>query len=368
MRFLIITILGFLMVMESAFAARDDNYDRLQHALITYQDYTREGSWVTLPQGVTLKPGMSDTRVPLLQKRLAQQHLLKNIKSTILYDKELAAAVMRFQSMHGIKPDGIIGKQTITALNVPLGVRINQISRNMDRLLQMPDDLGVRYILINIPSFELLAVDNGIPAFNMKIIVGKPSRQTPIFSSIITNVIFHPYWHVPASIAYDKLPKIKKDPSYLKRSGFIVLDKGGQAVSPSSINWNSVGKGNFPYTLRQNPGPHNALGNVRFSILNNMDIYMHGTPEQHLFASDSRAKSSGCIRVERPLQLTHFVLQDSPEWNAPRIDEMYLERKKTETALLPTPLPVHILYFTSWVDQYGQLQFRDDIYGLDSHH
>jgi L,D-transpeptidase YcbB len=366
----IIKTLGFCLILylmpgASTVQAETHQAKQLGQALAFYEQQARYGEWSRIPPGVTIRPGMEDKRIPLLRKRLTQQQLYFGITSSTVYDTELVTAVQNFQEMHGLEAKGIVGKQTIEALNVPLSKRIKQLQINKQRWELLPEHSADRYILVNIAGFTLSAIENGKEVLAMKIISGKPNRKTPLFSSVITDVTFHPYWHVPTSIAKDKLEKIQKDPSYLRSHGFSALDQNGTIVPLSSINWSTVTKDHFPYLLRQAPGDRNALGKIRFSIDNTMDIYMHGTPEQKLFSQTKRAESSGCIRVEFPLQLAHFVMNDIPDWPPSRIYKIYNYSSKTVKVPLPKPLAVHIMYFTSWVDSSGKLQFRNDVYGLD---
>jgi len=344
---------------------KPSEYYQLGKALAAYNAMAKQGEWIQIPSGPILRPGVHDPRISLVRLRLTQQDLITNAGSSTFYDNDLLNIVLKFEAMHGLKQDGLIGKNVIDALNVPLAMRIKQISLNMERWHNVPDDLGERHININIPDFELQAIDHDKPVLEMRVIIGKSVKQTPIFSSIITDVIFHPYWHVPNSIAREKLATIQQDPSYLKLHNFKVFDSGGGVINPDAVQWNAISKWHFPYRLRQEPGDMNALGKIRFSIQGDQDIYMHGTPEQKLFAKNLRAESSGCIRVENPLELAYFVLQDMPHWPASRIENIYNNKPITTKAVLPKPLPIHILYMTSWVDKNGQIQFRDDIYGLD---
>ena len=338
---------------------------QLEEALTNYRAMASKEMWVEIPQGRVVTPGMSDPRIVKLRKRLTQEHFLKNAGSGTIYDKSLQEAVKQFQNTHGITPDGVINKKTIAALNVPLSRRIVQIAINIERWKSLPDRLGERYIMVNIAGFQLQAIDHDKSVLTMRIIAGKPTRKTPVFMSVISDVVFHPYWHVPRDLAVDKLPLIRKDPNYLSKHEFVVLDRSGHRVVPEEVDWNAVSKSHFPYSLRQNPGDLNALGKIRFSLVNPMDIYMHGTPEQKLFSHKVRAESSGCIRVEDPLKLAYFVLDNMKRWNPERIEKVYAGEQKTLQVPLQTPLPIYILYFTSWVDPQGQLQFRDDIYGWD---
>lgn len=281
-----------------------------------------------------------------------------------LYGPALVMAVKRFQNRHGLEPDGVVGKQTVAAMNVPVEERIRQIVLNMERWRWLPEDLGDRYILVNIAGFKLTLVDSGAVWDRMRVAVGKPYRRTPVFSDRIRYLEFNPYWTVPYSIATrDLLPKIKKNPGILKVKGYELL-RDGKSVAPETINWSSLSRKNFPYTLRQKPGPKNALGRVKFMFPNQFAVYLHDTPGRQVFGHASRAFSSGCIRLARPIDLAEQVLRDTPDWNRERIDAV-LETGKRTVVNLAKRLPVHLTYSTAWSGEGGTINFRPDIYGRD---
>jgi murein L,D-transpeptidase YcbB/YkuD len=281
-----------------------------------------------------------------------------------VYDPALVMAVKRFQKRHGLEPDGVVGKQTVAAMNVAVEERIRQIVLNMERWRWLPEDLGDRYILVNIAGFKLTLVDSGAVWDRMRVAVGKPYRRTPVFSDRIRYLEFNPYWTVPYSIATrDLLPKIKKNPGILKVKGYELL-RDGKSVAPETINWSSLSRKNFPYTLRQKPGPKNALGRVKFMFPNQFAVYLHDTPGRQVFGHASRAFSSGCIRLARPIDLAELVLRETPGWKRERIDAV-LETGKRTVVNLAKRLPVHLTYSTAWSGEGGTINFRPDIYGRD---
>ncbi len=270
----------------------------------------------------------------------------------------------RFQKWHGLAVDGVVGPATLAALNVSVEKRIRQIEVNLERWRWLPQELGARHILVNIAGFELNVIENGQPVMTMRVVMGKEERPTPVFSGALTYLVVCPYWQVPSTIAVkDKLPQIRKDPGYLTRKKIKVF-QGGEAINPRTINWSEVTAKNFNYRFRQDPGPKNALGRVKFVFPNPFSVILHDTPDRELFTRNVRTFSSGCIRVEKPIELAEYVMHGDPQWTREKIlatINKWVER----TVWLPEPIPVHLLYFTAWVDAEGMTHFRDDIYGRD---
>ncbi len=324
-----------------------------------------------LPHNSKLKLGGRSPNVIILRRILGTLGDLPRGEMTAsdLFDTQLEYAVKQFQRRHGQEDDGIIGPKTLRALNTSPKDRLQKIDIALERWRWMPRNPGRRYIRVNIPGFELEAVENGRIAVHSPIIVGLAYRETPVFSAPMTGVIFNPSWHVPKSIAVkDKLKKIRRDPSYLTRGGYVVYRSLGggryQRVSPHSVNWSGLSRSYFPYKLRQVPGRNNALGQIRFTILNNFRVFLHDTSRPQLFEKAVRTFSSGCIRVKKPVELAQFVFNDNVKWSrAAILQEM--EGNKTKHVNFQKRLPVHVTYFTTWVDQSGRPHFVDDIYGQD---
>ena len=330
-----------------------------------------------MPGGQPLELGTADPAVTILRRRLVLQgYLERSHQFGAVFDEPLDAAIRNFQMHHGLVVDGKVGRRTLEALNVPVRDRIRQIILNMERWRWLPDDLGQTHIRVNIAGFYLRLYEETQLVMEMPVIVGKPYRKTPVFSSVITDLTFHPYWHVPVKIAYlNIIPEIVKDTGYLQREEFEVLQSGPDGRQkvverPEALPWKSFLQGDFNYKLRQKPGRTNALGHLRFNIRNDFGIYMHGTPNQELFADVTRAASSGCIRVEDPLKLAKYILKGNPAWPESRIDEVYsqfetINNPKPVMVALVEPVPVHILYWTVWGEGDDHLYFRNDIYGRD---
>ncbi len=345
-------------------------YRGLRGALARYRGIAAEGGWPTVPGGRTLALGASGPRVALLGRRLATTGDLAVIGAApARFDAELAEAVAAFQRRHGLDPDGIVGAATRRALNRPVQDRIRQILVNMARWRPVPEGLGRRHILVNVAGFELKVMSDGQPVVEMGVVVGRPYRQTPNFSSTMTRVVFNPYWNVPRSIAVaDILPRIRRDAGHLAARGIRVLGRrGGRTfeIDPARVDWSRLGPDRFPYRLRQEPGPMNALGRVKFIFPNAHAIYLHDTPDRELFSQSVRAFSSGCIRLEKPLELAAYLLAGDPRWSVPAIEAALADGER-RTARLSEPVPVHFTYSTAWVAGGGAVHFRKDIYGRDA--
>jgi murein L,D-transpeptidase YcbB/YkuD len=244
---------------------------------------------------------------------------------------------------------------------------VQQILVNMERWRWMPEDLGERHVLVNMAGFELDFVENGNPVLNMRVVVGRPYRQTPAFTGRISYLQFHPYWTVPRIIAVeDLLPKFSENPDQLVKDGYRLFDgpDDDSEIDPASVDWFSLGRHNFPYRLRQDPGPKNALGRVKFMFPNRFAIYMHDTPSRSLFERSVRSFSSGCIRVEKPIELAVRLLENKKGWDLDRINAA-IDSGETMTVGLPAPIPVHLTYLTAWTAEDGEIHFRGDLYGRD---
>ena len=289
--------------------------------------------------------------------------------ATALFDERLAAAVARFQRRHGLNDDGAVGPTTLSALNVPVEHRIEQIILNMERWRWMPDDLGRRYIQVNMAGFGLEVIEDGWPVMAMRVVVGRPYRRTPVFSARMTYMVINPTWNVPASIAKrDYLPKLRRNPGRVAEHQIRVFDSWNgrtREVDPRKIDWSRVSASRFPYMLRQDPGHQNALGRIKFMLPNPFSIYLHDTPSVQLFEREVRTFSSGCIRLQEPFALADYLMKDSTQWSSTRIQEEIVSGRTTNVGL-PAAIPVHFTYSTAWVDAEGELHFHGDIYGRDA--
>ncbi len=348
-------------------------YNKLRERLNDYIDIAEYGGWPQIPAGRTLKKGMRDSRVNQLRTRLMMTSGALDASKTIqndYFDQNLETAIRQFQRQHGLREDGLVGPPTLKELNTPVEVRICQIAVNLDRLRWLPSELGYRHILINIPDFNLEVVEDNNTVMNVRAIVGKTKTRTNLLSSRITYLELNPYWRVPKSIAgAEFLPKLKKNPQYISGKNMKVFSMGNQAkpISPGSVNWSRVSASNFPYLLRQEPGPGNPLGRVKFVFSNECDIYIHDTPTRSLFGQNRRSFSHGCIRIEKPVDLAVYLLQgqQNDHWTSKNI-QAEIRKGKNKTLKLPEPVPVHIVYETVWTDREGNLNFRPDIYNIDN--
>ncbi len=335
------------------------------------EEIVARGGWPQVPQGPTLRQGDTDQRVPLLRKRLIASRDLKKDSSPTkknVYNEELHAAVKKFQEKHGLEVDGIVGPQTYGALNTSAEERHRQILLNLERWRWLPREWDDRYVLVNTAAFHLDAWKNHEKALSMRVIVGKDAQRTPVFSGQMTYLEINPYWHVPRSIAVNEyLPKLKANPGFAAANGFQLLQGSGrdyQEIDPRTVDWSTVTPRNFRWFMRQSPGPKNALGRIKFIFPNHFHVYLHDTPQRHLFQRNHRAFSHGCIRIEKPLELAELLLADDPSWTRERIDTI-VNSGRRRVVMLPEPWTVHIYYWTAWVDEYGETQFRKDLYEKD---
>jgi murein L,D-transpeptidase YcbB/YkuD len=344
-------------------------YGRLKTALVMYRGLAERGGWPVIPGNGRLEKGMKSDRVPMLRSRLkVTGEMPAPADATIdLFDEAVEEAVKRFQLSHGLLDDGIVGARTLRALNVPVEKRVRQIELNLERWRWLPQNLGNPYIMVNIAGYGLEVVENESPVLTMKIVVGTAFQKTPVFSGKMTYVEMNPYWNVPHSIATEEtLEKIRENPGFFAKENMRIFTAGqnGEAVNPASIDWSALSENNFPYRLRQEPGPRNPLGRIKFMFPNKHSVYLHDTSDPQLFRKERREFSHGCIRIEKPMEMAAFVMRGSKEWPIEKIKAV-LKTKETTVANLPAPIPVHILYFTAWGNGDGTTHFLEDIYRRD---
>jgi len=352
---------------------RTPQYARLVKALADYRAIEARGGWKPVPTGPTLKPGMTDPRLANVRERLMVTGDLKEMGAKpAFYDKALIAAVKRFQFRHGLNEDGNIGKGTLAAMNIPVDVKIRLQVLNLERRRWMPPDLGDQYIFVNIADQHLKWVtrantEKPKTIFVSRVVVGKRYHQTPVFSGTMSFARVNPHWNVPQSIARkEMLPKLKRDPGYLTRNHFLLLTRpidNDSAVDPHSVDWASMSRSNFPYFIRQSPGPWNALGRIIFMFPNPHNIFIHDTTSRSLFARERRYFSHGCIRIQQPIKFGEMVLAPN-DWDRKRIEETVKTREELQINL-KRRLPVHITYLTAWSNKDGTHHFRPDIYKRD---
>jgi murein L,D-transpeptidase YcbB/YkuD len=341
-------------------------YKKLREALDKYEQFLKAGDWPPLPPGPMIRAGEQHESLPLLRQRLAREgdYTADEIIEQTLYDPDLEQAVKHFQRRYGLKVDGVIGPDTRKALNVSLPTRIEQLKLNMERWRWMPREMEERYLLVNTAAFELQFIERQQAKLKMRVINGRRDRTTPAFKSRLTHVVFNPYWTVPYRIAVkDLLPKQLADPAYFSEQQIEVfqrIDGENVLVDPESIDWTQYSESYFPFLLRQQPGPKNALGRLKFQSPNRFDIYLHDTPSRSLFQKPVRTFSSGCIRLEDPKRLAAMVMDTEEATIVEKIDN-----NETTQEPVRNRLPIYVVYLTAWMDENGTVHFRDDVYGKD---
>ncbi|WP_422375858.1 L,D-transpeptidase family protein [Roseibium sp.] len=345
-------------------APQSDNYARLKRRLAQFREKAADGGFTPVPDGDVLKPGMDDPRIAVLRQRLIEEDIPGAADhSGEAYDGALVEAVKTFQEYHGLATDGVIGKNTLAKLNIPLQEKLIQMELNMERRRWMRDDLGAFYIFSNLADQNLKVVRNGKTIHTARVVVGKPYHATPVFSDQLEYVEINPFWNVPYSIATKEyLPKLKQNASALSGKQIRVFQDGTE-ITPTQVAWNSYSGGNFPFRLRQDPGDGNALGRIKFMFPNRFNIYIHDTPSKSLFSRAERAFSHGCIRVSNPFKLADVLLADV---NAnPGHWETIRDSEKRTVIKPAAPIEVHLTYLTAWMNKDGSTHFRKDIYGRD---
>jgi murein L,D-transpeptidase YcbB/YkuD len=371
----------------------DPDYDRLRARLPEYLRLARSGAWAeALPEGPSLEQGDRSERVVALRRRLAAMGDLEPATEAAagagadgaqvaanevardlaglaagdpaLFDEQMRGAVERFQARHGLNTDGIVGPATRAALNRDPAKRARQIAVNLERLRWLDRDPARRHIVVNLAGFEMALVEGGKRVFVSRVAVGKtPRHRTPEFSDELEHMVVNPTWFVPRSIATEEiLPKLRENPDYLAERNMRLANS---PVDPSVIDWRFVTPATFPGSIRQGPGPGNALGKVKFMFPNGHAIYLHDTPQKHLFRKDRRTFSHGCVRVQEPFELARRLLEPQVEDPAAYFRRM-VESGREIYVHLEEHVPVHITYRTAWVDADGADQFRGDVYERDA--
>lgn len=354
-----------------ALAPQNRHYRGLRRALSVYRGADEKGGWDMIPPGPTIKPGMQDERLPLIRSRLiATKDLVPDgANSSPFYDEKVRIAVENAQSRYGLEADGVIGKMTLQVLNVPARARIDQIIINMERWRRFEHDPDGVQIIVNLAGFDLKVFEDGSLVMRMPVAVGRPFRRTPIFNGQMSYLEFSPTWTVPPTILkQDILPKLLKDPTYLSQKGMEVYDGWGQnsrMLNSEAVDWRALGSTAMSYRFVQPPGPTNALGGVKFMFPNAHSIYLHDTPDRGIFRKARRDFSSGCIRVQKPAALAAYLLRDKTEWTEAAIKSA-MAQSKPQRVHLTTQVPVRLTYSTVWIEEGGDIHFRDDIYDRDA--
>lgn len=342
-------------------------YRRLQRALAEHRRIQAMGGWPRIPAGPTLEPGMREPRIATLRQRLIRSGDLpaESAADPNLYDAALEKAVQHFQHRHGLQTDGRVGPQTLASLNVPVEARIETLRVNLERARWVLHDLPPEFLIVDIAGFEAAYLRDRKVVWSSRAVVGQPYRKTPVFRSKITHLVLNPSWTIPPTILRDDvLPAVQRDPSYLRQRRITVLDANGRMVDPATVDWRRYRGPDFPYSLRQEPGPDNALGRIKFMFPNPYFVYLHDTPSRDLFREPARAFSSGCIRIERPFELAALLLQDERRWTVAQL-QAAADTGMTRTLRVPQPPPVLLLYWTAVVDDQGLVHFRHDLYERD---
>jgi murein L,D-transpeptidase YcbB/YkuD len=346
-------------------------YQYLVRGLADYRAAAEKGGWPEITEGPTMQLGDRSSRVRELQNRLKASGELVPLADSDpeLFDSQVRDAVIAFQKRHGLVEDGAVGPATLTALNVPVERRIQQIRASLERSRWVFEDLHRirdRLVLVNIASAEVTVLQGREFVWRRRAQIGKPYRQTPVFRDEIEYLVFNPTWTVPPTILReDVLPKLVVDPSgYLTENNMELLGRDGHVVDVADVDWAAAGPENFPYIVRQRPGPWNPLGMVKFIFPNPYFVFLHDTPSRELFERAERAFSSGCVRVEDSLMLAELVMNDPDRWNRAAFQEI-LDSGKPRTIHLEKPAPIFLVYLTADPELDGNIRFFNDIYGRD---
>ncbi len=352
-------------------APASGGYRRLRLALARYQAMEQAGGWPTIDSVHSLRPGERDVRIERLRQRLAVEagRPLAIAGDPQLFDETLVEELKRAQRRYGLEPDGIAGRETLEALDVPVERRIAQLRANLERWRWLPHLLEDDHLMVNAAGFELTLVLQGEVAFHTRAVTGTGERPTPSLISRVTHLLANPDWTLPRRIAVeDMLPRQQRDPGYLASKQIRPYRKRGEgweAFDAAGIDWSPYNLDNFPFVLRQDPGAGNSLGRVKFHMPNVYAVYLHDTPATGLFRRNERAFSSGCVRVEGAQRLARLLIERADPWEAERFLRA-MRSGETRLSPLSRPITVYLAYFTSWVDASGEVQFRPDIYGRDS--
>ncbi len=347
---------------------KTSEYNSLLNELWKLRELSPNGSWGDfVPTDAVLEVGMTHDNVPLLRKRLSKMGYPVYETNSRFFDEQLDASVKRFQEYHGLNPDGVFGKRSIEAINVPPKTRLMQVLVNLERMRWNNKDRGTEYVLVNQPNFNAYFKSGNEKVWQSRVVIGLPSNQTAEFNDTITHMVVNPTWHVPKSIAVDEyLPLIQSDPNFLTDNEMVLMVRGTDTIIDSSlINMQAFTPDNFPFLIKQIPSNINALGLVKFMFPNKFSIYMHDTPMKDLFFKDERTFSHGCIRLQEPFQFAYSLLR-SQEVDPVGKFQAVLEKEEETYINLSRKIPVYITYRTAFFDEFGQIHYRADVYGRDA--
>jgi len=350
---------------------QDEEYQLLKKSYRYYSDLVSNNTaWEIVTLNKTLHPKENDVNLPLLRKRLIAENYLSELDTSgsTIYDSVLVAAVAQFQKQHGLNSDGIIGKSTLKALNITIKEIQQTILVNLERRKWIAYPSNDPYIKVNIASYKMQFIEDNRIAYQSRVVVGKLHKETPMFSDKLELIVLNPTWTLPFSIAStETLRKLKKDPQYLEKHNMVILNHNNEVVNSNGIDWNKYKTGHFPYTVRQQAGPSNALGRVKFLFPNKYSIYLHDTPSKSLFSKEKRAFSHGCIRLENPLDFATFLLkrEDHDKWSRKKVNDI-VKTNKTKNIRLKYYYPINLMYQTAAINEDGLLIIYPDIYSRDN--
>jgi len=344
-------------------------YVHMRNGLKRYREIAMKGGWPQVPNGNVLKLNVIDARVLLLRKYLIITGDLSastNSENDSVFDMNVENAVKQFQFRHNLNEDGVVGKGTLEMINIPIEKRIDELRINMERARWVFHHLPEDFMVVNIAGYNVRRLTDDSIVFYSKVIVGKHFHETPIFKGKLSYIVINPTWTLPYSITIkETLPKLQKNPNYLTEKNMIIMDRTGKEIDPSTINFNTLSKNNFPYTVRQKAGPHNALGQVKFIFPNQYAVYLHDTPVRSLFSREERAFSHGCIRLDKKWELLMNLMDDPEVWNMNKINEIVASGKTTRVNL-KSPIEILLLYWTAGADKKNKLYFDKDVYNRDA--
>ncbi len=358
-----------LVELYDQFITKSLFYRYLKSGLKHYREIAEIGGWPKVPEGETLKKGMKDGRIVAMRAYLTITGDLPktvNAENDSVFDDDLETAVKSFQFRYNLNQDGVAGKGTLAQMNIPVEDRIETLRVNLERARWVKHQVPNDFLIVNIAGFNVRRITDKTINYYSPVIVGKTYHQSPIFEAKMTYIEINPTWTVPYSIATkEMLPKLKKDYKYLPEKNMIIMDRNGKKLDPSTIDFNAYSRSNFPFIIRQEPGPNNALGEVKFIFPNKYSVYLHDTPSRGLFSREERAFSHGCIRLQNKWELLISLMDDPEVWNMDKINEI-LKSEKTTRINLPHSIDVLVLYWTAGADEENNIFFNKDVYSRDA--